>query len=189
MMAENSRDIYTSPDIETLERWLRTDLEIEQFTREFYQTHGRSFNDSEFPSDYMRLYPLFPTDISHAFPQRTKSLKAFSTSLGKNYAENQFFLPGLDIFINKHPKFSDSNIHSHQFFEICYVYSGSCSNLFYLNDGTFSVSLKQGDFLFIPPGRTHKISVLSDSIILNIEVRQSTFQEAFSHNLPSDSFL
>lgn len=189
MRNEKQGTTGADPTLEVLEQWLEEESEFEAFARNFYEEHGRAFLPGEVPDVFNQCYVFFPSDINNAFSHRRATLRMFSTSVGKNYLENQFFLPGLDIFIIKHARYSDSGIHMHEFYEICYVYRGSCENEFFKEGRSYQVSLKKGDFLFLPPGRTHELRVLSNSIVLNIGVRRSTFQNAFAHNLPANSYI
>ena len=182
----------TNPDgtpLETLERWLRAETDFEHFSREFYREHGRPFETEELPEEFSRIHAQFPTNIYNAFVEPEESGRTFSTKIGKSHLEHQFFLPGRDIFINKFPRYCNPDIHTNRFFEICYVYTGSYECVFHTGKEVLRIPLRQGDFLFIPPGRDFQSIVFSDSIILNIGIRQTTFQETFAQSLPENSYL
>ena len=66
--------------------------------------------------------------------------------------------------------------HEHDFFEIIYVLSGTCTNSF--RDST--EKLTAGDLCLLAPNVRHGIlAVEDDSIILNILIRRSTFMDIF----------
>ena len=80
--------------------------------------------------------------------------------------------------------------HNHTFFEIIYVYRGSCIN--YIED-TF-IEMKQGDFCFLAPDSMHTIvSVNDEDIIMNLILSRESFECFFlemlrEKNLISDFF-
>ena len=94
-----------------------------------------------------------------------------------------------DIFIHKHPRYSEVTMHKHQFFEIVYVYEGCCTQLLKSSVMERRYIMHEGDFLFIPADQKHALRVDSDSLVINIGVRTSTFKRTFLHNVPPDSIL
>ena len=93
------------------------------------------------------------------------------------------------IFYIKRPRYSCSPTQDHQYYEICYQYSGTSIQTLSVDDTCETIRLKPGDFVFIPVAQKHSITIDSDSILLNIGVRASTFTQAFSHNIPDGSIL
>ena len=82
------------------------------------------------------------------------------------------FPPNYDCYVVRHLNALHVGWHSHDFFEICYVWKGSCKQ----KSKDMSYQLEEGDFLIIPPDVRHRVeSVSSDSLILNIMVRTKTF--------------
>ena len=81
-----------------------------------------------------------------------------------------------NVYISKHNRYTPSFLHKHDFFEIIFVFTGSCTQ-------TISVERKrfyEGDFIFIAPGVYHTMEVFDDdSIIFNILLRKSTFDQMF----------
>lgn len=95
-----------------------------------------------------------------------------------------------DVEVVKHNRYSPLFNHYHSYFEIFYVLEGSC--LHYI-DHTCTC-LKKGTLCFISPDTTHAIEVTDDSIVLNIQIRKSTFADIFfnmlrSRNVLSDFFI
>lgn len=62
--------------------------------------------------------------------------------------------------------------HEHSFFEVCYVWKGSCIQ----NCNGINYNMKKGDFLIIPPGISHSINIkMKDSIIFNLVIPKDVF--------------
>jgi AraC-like DNA-binding protein len=78
-----------------------------------------------------------------------------------------------NIAVQKHNRYTPIFEHRHIFFELIYVLSGKCIQ--YING--MEVHLKQGDVCIISPKAVHSIFV-EDSIVLNILIKQDTFEEA-----------
>lgn len=99
--------------------------------------------------------------------------------------ESQYFQNALQIKIVQHIRYMHSPDHTHAFYEMIYVMTGECFNVV---DGQ-PLPLKQGDICLIPPKVGHSITVNSDSIVLNILLRSSTFTSTFSSLLKDVRFL
>lgn len=81
-----------------------------------------------------------------------------------------------NVSVRKHSRYNPLFSHMHAFFEIIYVLSGQCENVV---AGT-PIHMKEGDICILAPGMYHSLGVFDDtSIVLNILVRKSTFQETF----------
>ena len=89
--------------------------------------------------------------------------------------ENRFIDSGRNVSVIKHPRYFPRFYHEHLFFEIIYVLSGSCTQIF----DDKSIPLHAGDLCIMAPNVTHAIDVFDDSIILNITIRRSTFLDIF----------
>ena len=72
-----------------------------------------------------------------------------------------------NVLIMKHYRYTPTFMHKHDFFEIAYVYEGSCINSF---DG-ITQRLSAGDFCFIAPNTNHSISF---SVIMLVKVFSNT---------------
>lgn len=66
------------------------------------------------------------------------------------------------LCIQKHARFIHHYDHMHTYFEINYMYSGSCVNLV---DG-HEIKMEAGDFVFMKPGSVHSIQWTSEKDIL-----------------------
>lgn len=81
-----------------------------------------------------------------------------------------------DIFVNKHLNFINDVTHSHDYFEIYYVFKGNCEFQFEKERRT----LQEGELCIIAPTSSHNISADdNDSIIICIAIRKSTFDSTF----------
>ncbi|MFV0465774.1 MAG: AraC family transcriptional regulator [Lachnospiraceae bacterium] len=81
-----------------------------------------------------------------------------------------------DVFVYKHFNFINDTIHSHNYFELCYVYKGNCSLRFEKE----LLTLNEGELCIISPMSNHEISVDDhSSIVLTIAIRRSTLDTAF----------
>ncbi len=86
----------------------------------------------------------------------------------------------------KHERYTPLFLHEHAFFEMIYVFSGSCENTI---EGT-PIHMKQHDICIIAPGVSHTLGVFDDeSIIINVIIRKSTFKEVFFDIFTDDAAL
>lgn len=79
------------------------------------------------------------------------------------------------LYVEKHVRYMPAFIHDHDFFELMYVYSGSCVHEV---EGK-EIQLHGGDICLIPPFTSHKVMVFDDSVLINIHIKPSTFQNIF----------
>ena len=173
--------------------WLYHYSQPEQELRDYYETHGTIIS-GEADGD---------TAVNSGAPPRAyeNDLRGVLTfedfSVSRNtgdgsspvFKEPLYFSENSDVFISKHPRYSAVPMHKHQFFEIVYVYEGYCEQTLSCLGYTRTYTMKEGDFLFIPANQEHAITVDSDSIVINIGLRTSTFERTFLHNIPQDSIL
>lgn len=118
-------------------------------------------------------------------------LRPVVTSQSSQFLEPDYFQDQSDISLRLHPRFYQTQLHSHDFFECIYVYSGNCENTL----GNQLILMEEGDFCIIPPNQAHQISSYQeDSVVINLLIRKSTFQQSFQpffsdSNLVSNFFL
>lgn len=89
--------------------------------------------------------------------------------------EDKFISLGRNASIVKHPRYFPLFYHEHSFFEMIYVLSGSCTQIFEDRE----ILLNAGDLCIMAPKVVHGIKVFDDSVILNILIRRSTFLDIF----------
>lgn len=96
-----------------------------------------------------------------------------------------FHLSSQNIVVQKHNRYSPEFIHEHEFYEVFYVYFGSCSNTI---QGVERVC-HEGDLCILPPKTSHSIGVFDDSIILNLIIKPSVFHSTFFEIFPAQNVL
>jgi AraC-like DNA-binding protein/mannose-6-phosphate isomerase-like protein (cupin superfamily) len=101
--------------------------------------------------------------------------------------ESRFFPPGQDrsVFLYKHNRYSPAFDHSHNYFEIFFVLQGQCVNTI----ADKSMILGEGTLCFIAPEVHHTIEVFDDSIIIDLMIKRSTFDEVFLNLLTRSDIL
>jgi AraC-like DNA-binding protein/mannose-6-phosphate isomerase-like protein (cupin superfamily) len=107
--------------------------------------------------------------------------------LVKELTEEDYFSSSdrTNIFILKHKRYTPIFKHRHAFFELIYVYSGHCVQE--INGEV--IQLSECDLCIIPPKVEHTIEVFDDSIILNVLIKRSTFNETFLEMLKHETVL
>lgn len=90
-----------------------------------------------------------------------------------------------DVFLVKHNRFSPVFLHRHHYFEMFYVMEGQCRQQ--ISDTC--MSLKTGDLCFVAPQTPHTLEVFDDSIVINILIRSSTFDDIFFNVLRDKNIL
>lgn len=95
---------------------------------------------------------------------------------GHQSGEENTFLADYALATIPHLRYSRTSWHSHGYYELIYVYSGSCCHR--LQNG--SKTLTSGDFCLLPPNLPHQLASFSDDdMIVNILIRKSTFTQTF----------
>ena len=100
--------------------------------------------------------------------------------------ESDFFEKRQDIAIFQHYRYMPGIYHEHSFFEVAFILSGSVEN--YILDSHFT--LQSGDVIILAPHTQHAVFTYSDdTIMLNMLIRSSTFNDHFMHVLPENDLL
>lgn len=90
--------------------------------------------------------------------------------------EDSLIPAGYNVMALKHLRYLPGCFHSHDFFEINCVLSGTCT--YQTSDKT--IRIQTGDVVVFPPHNVHSIDVCSDDcILINILIRSSTFDLYF----------
>ncbi len=74
------------------------------------------------------------------------------------------------LIVTRHPGLP-SVIHSHDYYEACYILSGACTNV--INNQL--EYLKEGDFCLLPPGARHDYEFLPDSLVFYFSIHPAIF--------------
>lgn len=95
--------------------------------------------------------------------------------VNQRVTENDIIPRSRDVFIIRHPRYTRPSPHSHNYFEIDYVASGSCTFVF---EKTSRV-LGKGELCIIAPSSEHDLVIEDDSTVFCIMLRKSTFDMTF----------
>lgn len=116
-------------------------------------------------------------DIIKDLPQWQPFIPQFFSYFSDTESFSELIIPqGLDVYLMRHDRYLPCGIHSHDFFEMIYVLDGTCSNFIAKKE----LHMKTGDLCLLSPHNLHAIKAFSDeAIIINIFIRNSTFQKAF----------
>ncbi len=157
--------------------------DAEEKMKEFFLKNGRIPSMEESEELTGPRIPEHPLSIFHNMEMQNK--KFFSS----DFMESHFFPPGVDVFFTKHQCYSAVRDHRHDFYEICYVRIGSCIQTLVSGEKREDIVLHEGDFFFLSPGQMHTVLVDSDSVVLNIGIRKTTFYQTFYNQIPDDTVL
>ncbi|SMB84048.1 AraC-type DNA-binding protein [Pasteurella testudinis DSM 23072] len=138
--------------------------------------------------------------------QTPAELKAFLASLNlKDALERRLIIPDIkecsyqhmhdewffdensknNVVLTKHNRFTPEFWHSHIFFQFSYVLSGRCQQKI----GQQTLVMEAGDFCLIAPNIKHAIAVFDESIVINIVIRRSTFNDIFFNMLCDNNII
>ena len=89
--------------------------------------------------------------------------------------ESDIFPNSGDVFIIRHPRYTRPAPHIHNYFEINYVASGSCTFVFEKSKRT----MQEGELCIIAPSSEHDLVIDDDSTVFCIMLWKSTFNTTF----------
>jgi len=119
--------------------------------------------------DFLNLLNSIPVCINTI-------LENSSIMKSSEFKESVILREQSDIFVNKHFNFIIDPPHYHDYFEIYYVFKGNCEFVFEKEHRT----LEEGELCIISPTSLHNIIAdNTDSIIISIAIRKSTFDNTF----------
>lgn len=103
------------------------------------------------------------------------------------HLNNRHFFRNKDIYVSKHNRYAKYPLHTHQFLELNYMYSGHCVQHI---DGK-EVILNTGDVVLLNKGSSHSLEALGDDdILINILFRNKSIHLDLLDKLyDSDSVL
>lgn len=105
--------------------------------------------------------------------------------LNPTIKESELFQEGRDVFTFLNMPYQVDLMHHHNFFEISYVLSGSCTFLF---EGE-TVRLSTGDVCIVSPLSRHSLPLKPGCLSLSIVVRRSTFDSLFGRLLAQQDLV
>ena len=133
---------------------------------------------SETPPDPMLTSEMFGDMDDDAF---NKIIDQLPLELNPQIAitpkvkETDIFPNSGDVFIIRHPRYTRPAPHIHNYFEINYVASGSCTFVFEKSKRT----MQEGELCIIAPSSEHDLVIDDDSTVFCIMLRKSTFDTTF----------
>lgn len=100
--------------------------------------------------------------------------------------ENSIFPSDYDVYLLRHFYNISSELHTHDYFEIVYVFRGECK----LEFEKKTRELQEGELCIIAPNSLHSLEVATqDSVVINILIRKSTFNTTFFSLLSRNDLL
>ena len=133
---------------------------------------------SETPPDPMLTSEMFGDMDDDAFNKIIDQLPLElnpQISITPKVKENDIFPNSGDVFIIRHPRYTRPAPHIHNYFEINYVASGSCTFVFEKSKRT----MQEGELCIIAPSSEHDLVIDDDSTVFCIMLRKSTFDTTF----------
>lgn len=171
-----------------MERFEQVICELEQYNgeEEFYRDYYFARQSPDTLQEFLSRYT----------PQEIRDRKLICPELYQEdnsiLRESRFFRleNNRNIWMEKHNRYAPVYLHAHEYFEMFYVFSGTCTHT--INQKT--KRLPQGTLCLIAPYVQHSIGVFDESIVLNIMIQRTTFDDIFfndlrSHNILSNFFL
>ncbi|MQS75557.1 AraC family transcriptional regulator [Companilactobacillus halodurans] len=93
---------------------------------------------------------------------------------------NELFFKNNSIYISKHHRFAPYPLHSHQFLEMNYMYSGKCREVV----NGHEIILHKHDIILLDTGSKHKIDPLNENdILVNFLFKRSDLNFSFLTNM------
>ena len=92
---------------------------------------------------------------------------------------------GRDVFAFIHLPYQNDILHEHNYFEINYVYRGSLTQII----SNETRLMNEGDFCIISPFTQHSVLAAKDSLVLSIQLRETTFDAILGAFLAKNDLL
>lgn len=107
-------------------------------------------------------------------------------TLGQSLPDHEYFQEKQDVSVLQHLRYMPAVNHSHEFFELACVLSGSVTHFI----GQRKEELRSGDVFILAPRAQHAVCTYrDDTIMVNILVRTKVFEQNFMNLLPNDYIL
>ena len=136
------------------------------------------FFEIETPEELDRFILGFPLEASTIIRDNQRSREQVIN-------EVTLFPSEKDVFCFKHFPHMTETPHSHDYFEITYLYAGSCRLLI----DNEVVPLEEGDLCIVPPHTAHNQPVDEDALTICVAVRASTFDAIFGSLLTQNDLV
>jgi araC-type DNA-binding domain-containing proteins len=159
---------------ELIDDFLTPYSEEEQFYKNYHLAR-------QSPETFQQFLSQIDASISSRF-----YIPEINSNVHKLFEETHIFSSlKNNILIEKHQRYTPPFRHAHDFFEMIYVWRGTGENT--VEDNL--VQMRNGDICILSPAIFHTLGVFDDSILINILIKKSTFNETFFPLLSNDNLL
>jgi len=146
--------------------------EDEKFYKNYYYARQQTFSHQKFLAELDRNEVINRRLIIPDLPETVPEILVDSWSPDSAQESG--------VAVMKHNRYTPVFSHKHTFFEIGYLYGGSCTQKI----SGWEIKLQAGDFFVIPPGTYHSVSGMNDDLILfNAMLPGNTLQSIYHHFL------
>lgn len=148
----------------------------EQNLKKFYLEHPERNLDS--PHNEEEIIDV----LNYCYSSDSTRIGSFASII-----DEQAFIPeNMDIAFVKHMRYTPAFWHTHEFFELLCAIKGRCRNIFEDTE----IVMVPGDICIHSPGTTHTVCAFDDdSVLINILMRRTTFENNFLALMHNDSVL
>lgn len=173
-------------NLDEVEKFLYLYTEEELYYKKYYE----SKKDKDAYKNFMENIDLeYIVNNKIIIPEKIDLVKPLEIITLENiyFTENNTFISEdlNDIIIEKHKRYLPEFTHKHTFFEMIYVFSGRCMQKI---EGKF-LEMKTGDICILAPEINHSICVFDDSVVINVQIKKTTFNEVFFQLLTDNNVL
>ena len=166
--------------------------QVEDYARKYYEKHHsyldfRTITQHLYQQGKLTNTPIVfrrsPKTLSdsefcnHALEQVIDASRVLTNNKTHDVYESFGLFFEKDIYTMLTLPFIYMENHIHDYYEILYVYQGSCTYFFQ----DISFPLHKGQFLILSPNTVHHIEMDKDGFGLTINIRKSTFQDNLSN--------
>ena len=118
-------------------------------------------------------------------PSDAQALSTIVSGFEKQ-SEERYILSDHDISVARMFRYMPSHWHTNSYFEVYYVFSGSCP-IHFSNE---TVVLKPGSVMIVAPSVVHASPCYRDDcVLMYYNIRSSTFDQVFWNQLPTDNLM
>lgn len=158
---------------------------LQQFTEDeiFYKKYYFAKKDAKTFDSFIQSL-----DIKELQEKNFLAPELLPDAIPPYFQESYYFEMGkkCNVILQKHNRYTPAFIHRHTSFEMIYVLYGKCLHTI----PPHFTSLTEGDLCLVSPSIAHSIEVFDDdSIIININVKRSTFDDIFFNVLRDKSII
>ena len=117
-----------------------------------------------------------------ALREQEQLAASFHEKYGTSGLTEEDFIPdGMNVAVEKLPRYVEIPAHSHRFIECAYVLRGSCIHRIDENE----VVQQEGSFILVPALARHQLEAVGNALCLTMKIRVSSFIRMNIPHLPS----